>query len=343
MYFRKNAAFLEQLTLEKIQQYVNQFQINAVIDEYTVSSEGQENITLFLHEKGKARFVFKIYSMHESHFAAPFIEQIMIREFAFSHYLREQGVPAPEIYQTIQGNYYMKETQEEYILFFTLSEFIIGTIQHYSPSQIMEMAKLQARLHQLSKAFPAHQYYREKEEHSMLSYRMKQPLTIEANPFPYQLYRQMKELYNEIQPVLLEFYHANKKIIIHCDIKYDNILMNKSRIAALLDFGDIRYSTIHEDLGASLFYLCEYFSERKREFSMLVPLYLNAYSKASGKELSSHDKQIILTYAIERFLILNLYYLWEEQHDQEELQFQTGIAKRQWNIVKKLMILQKSF
>ncbi|WP_209092311.1 phosphotransferase [Bacillus sp. 165] len=341
MYFTKNAAFLEQLTVEKLQHYVDEFHVDAKVEEYTISAEGQENITLFLHENGRAQFVFKIYSMPEGHFKASDIESIMIREGAFCEYLRQRGVPIPTSYQTKKDQCYIKEQWQGYLLFFTLSEFIPGRIEVYSPAYIREAGRLQAYMHEVSEGFPIDQFYQEN-EYSMLAYRMKQAASIETALFPHELYNEMMELYNEIQPVLFEFYQTQKKIMIHCDIKHDNILMNKTKIRALLDFGDSRYSTVHEDVGASLFYLCEYMSERKREFTMLIPLYLQVYSRARNWNLSSEDKRMILYYAMERFLILNLYYLTLEQHDDEELRFQEKIARRQWNVVKKLRILQKT-
>jgi Ser/Thr protein kinase RdoA (MazF antagonist) len=339
LYFRRNIDLQKQLNLAMIHKWVSYFTVSDEIRNFNTASYGQENIVLILTGQKGNNYVLKIYSMVRTHFMIRYTEQIMEREIAFAMFLRERNLPVPPFIQTKDGSFYVREQYGESILFVTLCEYVKGSIAYYTLSQMREMAALQAKLHKASLAFPAEKYYKEPmERYSMLAYRMKQIKPITAKRFPSDIFNKLQHLYTNIYAKLSVFYKESEKVFIHCDIKFDNMLMNGSRIKALLDFGDMRYSVIHEDIGASIFYMTDYFHDRKIGFWQHLSFYLRSYEKESGRSLSNLDKTIILYYAVDRFLIWNLFYLAEDQHDEKEVAYQARIAKKHMRLIEKLFM-----
>nr|WP_245592186.1 phosphotransferase [Ectobacillus panaciterrae] len=329
----------KRLNIAMIQQWISQFTVSFQVQSFRAASHGQENIVLMLTDAHQSMYVLKLYSIARSHFTASYIERIMERETAFVMFLREKGVPVPALYQTKDGGFFIKEIQNEHFLFVTLSEYIKGKALFYTLPHMQAMAALQAKMHKAAVSFAAENFYKEPDDqYSMLAYRMKQRKPITAKKFPNALYSQLEYVYREVQPELSSFYKKHEKFLIHCDVKFDNVLMNGTRIGALLDFGDVRYSVMHEDLGASIFYMCDYFHNRKLEFGRFLSVYLRSYEKESGRRLSNLDKTIILYYAADRFLIWNLFYLAEDQHNEKEIMYQEKMAKKHMRLIEKLFM-----
>ncbi len=263
---------------------------------------------------------------------------MILQELKYITYMGITGIPVPEIYLTKTGELFHTLETKDHINYVALMEFIEGEHELYTKAAIRKVAKLQADFHFQSQLYSPDNFVSEEDEYSAMSYRMKEKDIQKTERFPDRLYLEMNNIYQIISRKLKTYYEKQKKLIIHSDLKMDNLLFCDDDIRAVLDFGDIRKSVIAEDLGVFIWDMCDELFDAKEDFSSYLSEYFSAY-REKNKDFSLEDELFAVYYAIDRYLIINLYYLNHNQYCEEKLKYQENKAEKQLKIIYKLLEL----
>lgn len=337
--FTKNTQVSDSLTNSLVEEYFNNFFPNAVFTGFELMPEGWENISILI--KSTKSYILRISSIPKEVAYKKDVKQIIEREHDYMTYLINSGVNVPKLYPVHGKNvtYSILDSKDD-LLILTLMDYIVGEHPAYTSFNIEKVCKVQATLHNIS-----HKYaptYTGIIQYSAMSHRVKSSLRGWNKDFPSDLYNKMYQIYLAIYPEIMFYFKKTKKQIIHSDIKRDNIIFSDRNDVHLIDFGDIRYSVIAEDLGTFIWDMCNDLYDEKMELKRKVIEYLDYYQDYNTN-FSKEDKCMAINYAIDRYLVINLYYLVENQVDRTKLKYQTGKAKKQLKIIERLLQVKEDF
>lgn len=338
MIFSKDEAFIDFLTHSDVTRYMQFFLPDVKIKAFAILPEGYENIPIHVRTMSES-YVLRISLIKKDHRMYSHSERLLQREHDFMCYVRKHGVAVPLLYRDAeQQQTYVKVEKGSYVLFITLMAFIEGDHPAYNADNLEEIAAMQGKLHRVSAGYvPA--YVESDGEYSAMSHRMVAPSSWRTARFPAILHRKMADIYPKIRDELQTYYRKQNKQIIHSDMKCDNLFFRNRRFAAFIDFGDIRWSVIAEDVGTFIWDMCDKLFEQGIALEPMVKRYLEAYQR-NNRFFTHEDGRMAIAYAIDRYLIINLHYLVENQGDEEKLKYQVDKARKQLEIVEALLVLQ---
>ncbi|MDZ4619140.1 phosphotransferase [Bacillus cereus] len=338
MFFSKELNLIDSLTTSDVEEYIRYFFPESRVISFKIIPEGYENILIKVKCEN-AFYILRISSMKKNHNMSSYSEKLIKRELDFIKYLQKNGVPVPTFYKSVaDGKTYVKTESKSHVRFITLMNYIKGVHPEYTKDNLQEIANKQVIFHNISIQFQT-DYIENDEEYSAMSHRMISPSKLRTEQFPTRLYETMKEIYLDVRFELERYYKNTNKQMIHSDIKRDNIFFNQGKLVAFIDFGDIRYSVIAEDLGCFIWDLCDRVYDENGDFAHLVKKYLDDYQKYN-QNFKKEDQRMAINYAIDRYSIINLHYLVENQGDNERLKYQVNKASKQLEIVKQLLDLR---
>ncbi|SFX51648.1 Ser/Thr protein kinase RdoA involved in Cpx stress response, MazF antagonist [Thermoactinomyces sp. DSM 45891] len=345
MYFTKDESISKKLSKKHFTNFLKMFFKDCTILSYEMLPDGAEN-TCFLVNTTERSLLVRISTIKSTHKMVDRARFTLDEEMRFMEFLHKQGIPIPSVYRQQENSQpYLEYQEQDQCVFVTVTDFIIGSHVNYTMEVVELVAEVQARMHRLAKNY---QHYLSilNEEHSAMSIRIKKE-HLDSDGYQNQpsgpLYRRLLDVYLENVEHLKEYFIRNEKLLIHCDMKADNILVLDGRLSAVIDFGDIRVSVIAEDLGVFIWDLCDHLNRDQIDFSPYIKMYFQAYSRYS-KELSRLEKEMAIRYAIDRYLNINIYYLMENQPFPERMKYQVDKAERQFEIIQCLLkILQEEF
>ena len=201
---------------------------------YTLIGEGRSSNDNYIIETASDKYILRIYSKSKS------IEKANL-EIDFMNYLQRNNFPVPKIIPNIENEYLINLEDRIGIL----QEFVSGTsVKAYDEENTFTIGKTLAQMHKLSLEFL-------KENKSLI--REINEVTVEMNEI------NLAKIQDERILTLLE--SASKFVIalspetkfgvIHRDFNRSNLLFDESNnIVAVLDFDDLVYGTLVEDIGA---------------------------------------------------------------------------------------------
>lgn len=344
MHFFKNYDLVNQLNEEKIKSYLR-YTLGEVRElSFVVIPEGWENIAVKVNIEGE-KYLLRISSMKKHHRMFSKAEQLIREELNYMIFLRDNHIPVPKIFKTLQDKklYKMFDTDDN-VIFIILMEFIEGKHSFYNYDMVRKTAELQAKMHEISRYYVSDDFSRETKnycnDYSAMSYRMNDISKHRTVNFPKKLYLELLYIYKKISPSLAEYYKSNVRYLIHSDIKSDNILVHEGDIKAIIDFGDLRWSVAAEDLGTYIWDMCNVLFDEGKDFKIYLNDYFESY-RNNSKEFRNIDEIMAINYAIDRYLIINLYYLVENQRVEEKIKYQINKAHKQLLIIRRLLEIKE--
>ncbi|MBD7913055.1 phosphotransferase [Clostridium cibarium] len=339
MYFYKNNKLIQSLNESKIKFYLKNFIEDVTEIQYELIKKGYENISIKVILNNN-KYLLRLCTIDKKHPMFSCIDKLVTREINFMFFLKERGIAIPSIYSTLQENkYYFVSDIGQECIYAILFKFVDGEHLTYNEATIEKTAKLQVKMHSISQNYKFQKLLLDKNEqlYSAMAYRMQHHSKLYTETFPKNLYDTMLAIYKVIYNEIMPYYKFVAKQIIHSDLKMDNILFFNEEIAAIIDFSDMRYGTIAEDLGIYIWDMCDVLYDINLDFIPYVNYYLKVYSKYNNN-FRINDQIMAINYAIDRYLIINLYYLVENQVYEDKIKYQTNKAEKQLKIIKSLLI-----
>ncbi len=204
-------------------------------------TKGIANTTIYIRSKNK-ELILRFYAQHRK------TDEDIIFELNFQNYLRENEIPIPKIYTSINGDQltFLVINRKKWQI--VLMEFISGTSKtDHTPELIKELSLLQARMHILGTRFSyplkregkswkkLEDYYAIYIKNTHGHPKTVRDFIIRAKNFTYPLDQKLPFGYN------------------HLDLDLDgNVIVKNNRIKGIVDFDDLSYSPISVCLGYSL-------------------------------------------------------------------------------------------
>ncbi len=278
---------------------------------------GFRNTTVYV-SKGDEAYVLRIYTnkKREKEYDENFGKTIRA-EWSFVAYLRNNGVPVPELVPNKKGELISKYN-DTYVV---LMNYIDGVDGRYNlnDKKFMNLGTLMANMHKSSQGYPSEQTR----------------VFPTKNPFEYlkekigsedpDLYCSLSEVYRLYEETVSKI-EALPKHLIHGDLIFSNILFRKNNIAGILDFDDIRRGMFIEELATliistydhhklynvSLSYIDNFMqsythtralSQQEKE---LLPLYLNLSRLGIRRMLKKYRPELLERYLMETQEVIHL-------------------------------------
>ncbi len=226
---------------ETLQKLLAQYEIPEF--QYEVFNLGIENTSIKIITKDK-NYVLRIYSFQNKR-----DEEIEL-EINFQDYLRQNEIPIPILYKNIQGKELshldMGGRKWQYILM----EFIEGEhSSEYTSNLQDQLAKLQAKMHLLGIEFAKRSNNILRKIGPVNRPTSSNIVLFESDPEIAKFMQEAEQYSFEINPNLPHGYN-------HLDLDFGgNIITNKNKILAILDFDDLTYSPCALCLGVTLWHI----------------------------------------------------------------------------------------
>ncbi|UOE58273.1 phosphotransferase [Priestia filamentosa] len=335
MYFSKNQTIIENLSINQVQSYVNYYFPTKKVEEFKMCPLGSENISIKVTVDSHP-YLLRISTMPNSHLMNNNIIHVVEQELKFMSNLFNKGISVPRVFKTILGQQYVYINTEGDMKFIILMEWIDGVHREYDVYSIIKTAQILARIHQISLNYVPNSFFINDSNYSAFSYRLIEKPTILTEGFPLRLYEELKSLYDIVSIDLKDFYFNSSRILIHSDVKADNLLWKENTIVGIIDFGDIRYSVIPEDLGVYIWDMCIKLSKQNLDIEKYIDIFLSSYSEYNHNFTRKH-KELSVTYAIDRFLSIHLHYLIKNQTNSSDMKYQINKAEFELDIINKLL------
>ena len=275
------------------------------ISKFTFSpiKQGIENTSLYI-ESGEKKYVLRVYRQKRR------TNDDISFELEFQHYLRENGIPTPQIYPNL-------ESKELSIVDINGKQWSVILMQYVdgesvttnpNPELITELAHIHAQMHLLGIKY------------AEISDARKTPMTnlngliankIESSPI------QTKEVIEFIQRVKSFKCELSSKLPYgynHLDLDLDgNVIVRDNKVEGIVDFDDLRYSPSVVCLGSSLWNLLD------DGGIDALKLYLDEYEKIRPLSiLERHTLPIIISFRNYEIGIIRLL-LWEKDTPLEDI------------------------
>lgn len=332
MYFQKQkdtAIFTEQQVREWFKNFSSE-----IIEYYYVIPRGYENTSIVIKTAGK-KYVLRhsVISINDDHLNK--IDEKLREEIAFMIFLKEKN-QIPNIYYPINTKdaFVAYHSKKEYT-YLLLMDFVEGYHKNYNHSMLKSVAKLMKNLHRDSLKYPINS--KNHKNHSAFSYRINNKMEdVPGLSSVDELYQKYFSLYETIRNELELFASKEEKIMIHNDIKRDNVLFVKDQVSGLVDFGDCRISIKEEDLGCVIWDLCDKLARKKWDFKPYVLSFLKEYGSQNSL-FKLENAKMAINFAIDRYLLINLHYLKFNQYSTELIKYQTKKALFQLEIIYQLI------
>jgi Ser/Thr protein kinase RdoA (MazF antagonist) len=337
MFFEKEENY-NVLTEDKIRKWFLNFSDEPLIS-YHISTKGSENNSIFIETK-KHDYVMRVSSIPVDSRYLMAAENRLIEEMKFLTFLQNNNREVPI---TIESNHscpFVKIEEEDQIRYIILMKKIKGKHPGYTYRSLREIAARMAQVHHDSLS-----YKTEREErlgYSAMEYRLENMSSHNNNPyFNKDLYLKYSELYSSVTAEIKPYFKIRPKLMIHNDLKKDNVLFVKGKLEGIIDFCDSRVSIIEEDLGCLIWDLSD--SLDYKRIRKYVPFFLKEYAKYANKMSISLSPKMAINYALERYLVINLYYLIANGSSDKKQKYQVTKAGRQLKTIENLLRLKKKF
>lgn len=246
-----------------------------------VSSAGVKNVCVFL-DTNKGLFVLKVYRNNNKK-----LKEIS-QEISFADFMRESSIPIPRVLLNNKGKFVSQKRIDGVVWTYVLMDFAKGEyLNHDQYGFMSSMAKYQALMHKTTGGFKIVGKTRtlKNEIDDFVCYDKKAEEFLKENWF----YLRIRKVINNTIFILKNNLGEIKNLpsgLVHMDYESDNILVNKNRITAILDFDDLSYHPFVADIGISLWWWL--FMNKDKDCKALLNKYLKEYqkhNKLSKKEI----------------------------------------------------------
>lgn len=259
------------LNKEIVRKLVSSYNLD-LISFKEVNSAGVKNTTAFLNTS-KGSLVLKVYRRNNKK-----LREIS-QEIVFANFLREYGIPIPQILSNSKGKFVCQKKIDNLTWTYILMECIEGEYLDHNQYGFMSlMAKYQALMHKATCEFKTIGKVRTlKDEISdFVRYEGNAEKFLKKNYFYLEI---RKLISNTIFDLRSNFNEISllPSGLVHMDYESDNILVNKKKITAILDFDDLSYHPFIADMGVSLWWWL--FMNRDKNCKVLINKYLKEYQK----------------------------------------------------------------
>ncbi|MGG0208469.1 phosphotransferase [Bacillus mycoides] len=339
MYFIKDENFISKISKHTIESYLTYFLPGCSVENFRILPNGTENTSILVQTLSQS-YLLRISTLPITHSMANTIKCIVQQEIEFMEKLRENKILIPKIYKTINGDSYIYKKDNQQIIIAVLMEWIDGVHEEYTIHNVRETAKNMAALHKISRNLFPFQGIPNKRNYSIFSNRLEETEQIRTTFFPSIIYKELKSIYDPISQILKDNYVKSPQLLIHNDLKADNIFWKNNYLVGIIDFADSRFSIIEEDLGVFIWDMCDYLTSKNEGITEYLDAFLNSYFEQNN-EFSLFQKEIAILYAIDRYLTINLHYLVKNQVNLEHLHYQIDKAEFQLQIIKDLLQYRK--
>lgn len=301
---RGSLMFFEKIKLneEFMKAYIEK-EITSPVNSIVICKYGVENLTALINTDLVVRFSF----INRHSIYCEQAEKLILREINFVNYLFEHQANTLK-FLDFNKQKIRKIDHEDGMIFVTVTNFLKGTHASYSKRNIEKIATLQAGIHTISRKIDLDKL-NDLELYSAMAFRTPDCAEVAKD------YRHYLELYGSNRNKIISLIENENKIIIHNDLKSDNII-EKDGSLNIIDFFDCRYSVASEDLGVFIWDLCD----KNDNYYEDIDLYLDSYTKQVS--LSEIEIELAYRYAIDRYLNINLFYLKKNKYDAGKLKYQ---------------------
>jgi homoserine kinase type II len=237
-----------------------------------VNSAGVKNTSAFLNTS-KGRFVLKVYRRNNKK-----LREIS-QEIVFANFLREHGIPIPQILSNDKGKFVCQKKIDNATWTYIVMEFIEGEyLDHNQYGLMPSMAKYQALMHKATCEFEKTGKTRTLKDEiiDFVRYNKNAEKFLKKNCF----YLEIRKLISNAILCLRSNFNEISYLpsgLVHMDYESDNILVNKKKITAILDFDDLSYHPFVADIGISLWWWL--FMNKDTDCKVLINKYLKEYQK----------------------------------------------------------------
>ncbi|MDD4409744.1 MAG: phosphotransferase [Candidatus Pacebacteria bacterium] len=237
-----------------------------------VASAGVKNTSAFLNTN-RGRFVLKVYRRNNKK-----LREIS-QEILFANFLREHGIPIPQTLSNPKGEFVCQKKIDNLTWTYILMEFVEGEYLEHDQYDLMPlMAKYQALMHGVTHVFKMTGKVRTlaDEINDFVRYDRNAEEFLKENHY----YPRIRELISSTILYLRNNFNEIRHLpsgLVHMDYESDNILVDKKKITAILDFDDLSYHPFVADIGISLWWWL--FMNRDKDCKSLIVKYLKEYQK----------------------------------------------------------------
>lgn len=313
---RNNSGFITQ---KKIAEIVGYYFDSREVFEFQVINQGLENINIEI-KINQEKYVIRIYNAIQFERFKRNDENILY-ELEFMDYLDKNGVPVPQIIKAKTGKLFCKAKLGSELHYVVCFEFIDGKeISAPSLAQIREVAKWQARMHNLSTKYKSNH---SRQSDGPIDYYVWWTCFIKKNKrikhkIGLEIERVMQELLEEVNPKTICKFPSG---IIHSDMHKNNLRFTGGRLAGILDFDDCREGIFAEDISM---FLHEILKHKKsfRDLRNKTDAFFSAYQKV--RKLSLAERSMAIKFAMVKIYQLKYFdiYYSEQAGDDIDLKIQ---------------------
>jgi Ser/Thr protein kinase RdoA (MazF antagonist) len=213
---------------------------NVSVQSFAIPKGGIANATALV-TTANGRCVVRVYRQNRKTLAH--IKQ----ELAFMKLLQKHKLPVPKVFPNKQNKFITQYKKDGRAWQCVVMEWMSGNhTEHYSPTLLKNLARTQAKMHKLGANFAKHQ-----PKTNRLDVLKEREFVKDIN------FSKLKK------PNVIEFLNRAKKYTIkleeklprgfnHLDYDHANVLVERDKLSAILDFDDLTYSPLIVDLGYTL-------------------------------------------------------------------------------------------
>ena len=273
-----------------------------------INSAGVKNISAFLNAN-KGRLVLKVYRRNNKK-----LREIS-QEMRFTDFLKSRGIPIPQVLSNSEGKLVSQIKINKIVWTFILMEFVEGKYLGHNQYDLMPaMAKYQPLMHKASSKFKKAEKFDTLKDaiDTFVIYDKKAEKFLKSNP----LYLEIRKA---ISQVILDLKNNFNEIsdlpsgLVNMDYESDNILVNKNKITAILDFDDLSYQPFIADIGVSLWWWL--YMNKEKDFKALFNKYLKEYQK--HRKLSKKEIEFLPLFIRTRNITVMMYDLNNKKSQRE--------------------------
>lgn len=277
-------------------------------------NQGLENRNIILEVK-KKKYIIRIYNIYQfGQYKRD--DENLLYELEFVEYLGKNGVPVPEIIKNKAGKSFIKIKIGRDSYYVAIFKFIEGDMfKELNKEIITEVAKWQARIHNLSVKFTSN---RKRPSNGPIDYYKWWSDFIGSgkkldNSTGEKLEKIMDRLHERVNPETIGKFDSH---LIHSDMHKENLKFESNKLVGILDFDDCREGIFSEDIAM---FLHEILKEGKsfEEIKGNVDVYFNTYSKI--RFLTSREKSMAIFFAMIKVYQLRYFDLYFRQKSGENI------------------------
>lgn len=274
---------------------------------------GVENSN-YLVSTTTAQYVFRIYNNHHSIRGERNIAQIEL-ELEFTNEVIMQGIPAPQVINSKQGNRILTIRVADEDRSSALFALLPGSSPKKFTSEIaMELGNAVNIIMQAGKKFENQDVLNS--EHNIIN-RSKKYFS------PLQQDTRLKELISVLADQEKDLVKAQLPLgLVHGDIKLENILFEDNQLTGILDFDDFRFSYLLEDVVMTMMHNL-HSTEENLLRSGFVDLFLKELNSKEFEQSKNHLKTLLrfrFVYDCSKYLANDLYELVSELFEDDKIQ-----------------------